>query len=55
MQLMESKHSLGAEQFIDALLDELSRWSGHPRGEGQQDDITVVVIDLENHREGPAL
>ena len=24
MQLMESKHSLGAEQFIDALLDELS-------------------------------
>jgi phosphoserine phosphatase RsbU/P len=55
MQLMESKHSLGAEQFIDALLDELSRWSGHPRGEGQQDDITVVVIDLKNHREGSAL
>ena len=48
MQLMESKHSVGAEQFIDALLDELSRWSGHPRGEGQQDDITVLVIDFKN-------
>jgi phosphoserine phosphatase RsbU/P len=48
MQLMESKHSLGAERFIDALLDELSRWSGHPRGEGQQDDITVLVIDFKN-------
>jgi sigma-B regulation protein RsbU (phosphoserine phosphatase) len=48
MQLMESKHSLGAERFIDALLDQLSRWSGHPRGEGQQDDITVLVIDFKN-------
>jgi hypothetical protein len=45
---MESKHSLGAEEFIDALLDELSRWSGHVRGEGQQDDITVLAIDFEN-------
>ncbi|MGD0543817.1 MAG: SpoIIE family protein phosphatase [Candidatus Acidiferrales bacterium] len=48
MRLMESKHSLAAEQFIDALLDELSRWSGHPRGEGQQDDITVLAIDFKN-------
>ncbi len=49
MRLMESKHSLSAAQFIDALLDELSRWSGYPRGEGQQDDITVLVIDFKNH------
>ena len=55
MQLMESKHKLGAEQFIDALLDELSRWSGHPRGEGQQDDITVLVIDFKNDRAASAL
>jgi len=48
MRLMESKHSLSAEQFIDALLDELSRWSGHLRGEGQKDDITVLVIDFKN-------
>jgi sigma-B regulation protein RsbU (phosphoserine phosphatase) len=55
MQLIESKHKLGAEQFIDALLDELSRWSGHPRGEGQQDDITVLVIDFKNDRAASAL
>ncbi len=48
MQLMESKQSLRPEQFIDALLDELSRWSGHPRGEGQHDDITVLVIDFKD-------
>jgi len=30
------------------LLDELSRWSGHPKGEGQQDDITLLVIDFKN-------
>jgi hypothetical protein len=48
MQLTESKKTLGAEQFIDALVDELSRWSGYPRGEGQQDDITVLVIDFKN-------
>jgi sigma-B regulation protein RsbU (phosphoserine phosphatase) len=49
MRLMGTSHGLGADQFIDALLDELSRWSGHPRGEGQQDDITVLVIDVKSH------
>ena len=49
MRLMETKHSLGPGQFIDSLLEELSRWSGHPPGEGQQDDITVLVIDFKNH------
>ena len=49
LRFIASSHTVGGEQFIDALLDELSRWSGHPRGEGQQDDITVMVIDFKNH------
>jgi serine phosphatase RsbU (regulator of sigma subunit) len=47
MALMEKSRNLGAAQFIEALLDELARWSGHPRGEGQQDDITVLVVDFK--------
>lgn len=49
LSIMESSHSLGPDQFIDALLDELSRWSEHPRGDGQQDDITVLAIDFKSH------
>lgn len=49
LRFVADSHTVGAEQFIDALLDELSRWSGHPRGEGQQDDITVMVIDFKHH------
>jgi serine phosphatase RsbU (regulator of sigma subunit) len=48
MRLMETSHGVGANQFVDALLEELSRWSEHPRGEGQQDDITVLVIDFKS-------
>jgi hypothetical protein len=46
---MENSYAVGANQFIDALLDDLSRWSKHPRGEGQQDDITVLAIDFKSH------
>jgi phosphoserine phosphatase RsbU/P len=51
MRLMEASRELRADQFVDALLDELSRWSGKPRGEGQQDDITVLVFDFKSHRQ----
>lgn len=47
MRFMEVSHSLGAPQFVDALLDELSRWSEHPRGDRQRDDITVLAIDFK--------
>jgi phosphoserine phosphatase RsbU/P len=43
---LESKHNLNAETFADSLLDELSSWSGYPRGNGQEDDITLLVIDF---------
>jgi hypothetical protein len=48
---METSHGVGATQFVDTLLEELSQWSEHPRGEGQQDDITVLVIDFKSHHQ----
>ena len=48
MQFMQKNHSLPVDQFADGLLDELSRWSGQPRGQGQQDDITVLIIEFKS-------
>jgi phosphoserine phosphatase RsbU/P len=47
-QFLESDHYPGAERLADSVLDELSRWSGHPRGEGQQDDITLLSIEFKS-------
>jgi sigma-B regulation protein RsbU (phosphoserine phosphatase) len=46
MRSLEYNHSLGAELLADSLLDELSRWSEHPKGEDQHDDITLLAIDF---------
>ena len=46
---LESNHSLRADMFADLLLDELSSWSEHPRGQGQPDDLTLLVIDFKSH------
>ena len=43
---LESNHHLKANLFADALLDELSNWSEHPKGQGQKDDITFLTIDF---------
>lgn len=47
MKFMNNSKSLAVDQFADGLLDELSNWSGQPRGQGQQDDITVLTIDFK--------
>jgi sigma-B regulation protein RsbU (phosphoserine phosphatase) len=43
---LQSHHELRANLFADSLLDELSNWSEHPRGQGQQDDITFLTLDF---------
>ena len=43
---LESNHNLNADAFADLLLDELSNWSEHPKGIGQEDDITLLVINF---------
>ena len=47
-RFLEINSSRGADEFSDALLDELSLWSGQPRGQGQQDDITLLAVDFKN-------
>jgi serine phosphatase RsbU (regulator of sigma subunit) len=46
---LESNHNLGAEKFADLLLDELAGWLEHPKGQGQQDDLTLLVVDFKSH------
>ncbi len=47
LRVIEAGHNLGPTQFIDSLFEALSRWSEKPRGEGQQDDITILTIDFK--------
>ncbi len=48
VRFMENNRSLAVDQFAEGLLDELSRWSEQPRGQGQQDDITVLTLDFKS-------
>jgi phosphoserine phosphatase RsbU/P len=50
---LQSNHDLRANLFADSLLDELSNWSEHPRGQGQQDDITFLTLDFTVTAESP--
>jgi phosphoserine phosphatase RsbU/P len=43
-QFLENNHDLSAGQFVDALLDELSRWSGLASGREAEDDITLLAF-----------
>ncbi len=45
-QSLETHRDLSATQFTSALLDEISRWSGHATGRHQEDDITLVALDF---------
>ena len=45
MRFMENNKSLRADQFADAFLEEISRWLEQPPEQGQQDDITLLVVD----------
>jgi len=45
-QHLESNRTLKGEPLADSLLEELSRWRGHPQGHRQQDDITLVSIEF---------
>jgi sigma-B regulation protein RsbU (phosphoserine phosphatase) len=48
-KFMEANEGLPVDGFADALIDELFRWSGQPRGQGQQDDITVLTFDMRSN------
>jgi serine phosphatase RsbU (regulator of sigma subunit) len=44
---LESNQNLGVDQFVDGLLDELSRWSDHASGREPEDDITILGIHFQ--------
>ncbi len=46
---LESNHNLKADKFADLMLDELTGWSENHKGNGQEDDITLLVIDFHTH------
>jgi|KBSMisStandDraft_5_1062788.scaffolds.fasta_scaffold38881_2 serine phosphatase RsbU (regulator of sigma subunit) len=49
MRFIENHKHLVADQFSETLLTELSRWSNQTSEPGQQDDITLLVIDFKHH------
>jgi phosphoserine phosphatase RsbU/P len=46
---LESNHNLKADKFADLMLEELTAWSENHKGNGQDDDITLLVIDFQTH------
>jgi serine phosphatase RsbU (regulator of sigma subunit) len=46
-QFLQDNHDLSAGQFVDALLDELSRWSNLASGREAEDDITLLAFCFE--------
>ncbi|HTB92283.1 MAG TPA: SpoIIE family protein phosphatase [Candidatus Sulfotelmatobacter sp.] len=48
MRFIENQKDLAADQFSQMLLNDLSRWSNQPTEQGQQDDITLLVIDYKH-------
>lgn len=49
MSFMKNHKHLEAEPFCQTLLDELAGWSNQAVAQGQQDDITLLVIDYKHH------
>jgi len=49
MSFMKNHNHLEAEPFSQTLLDDLACWSNQTVDQGQQDDITLLVIDYKHH------
>jgi sigma-B regulation protein RsbU (phosphoserine phosphatase) len=49
MSFIKNHKHLEAEPFSQTLLNDLSGWSNQTVDQGQQDDITLLVIDYKHH------
>jgi serine phosphatase RsbU (regulator of sigma subunit) len=49
MRFIEDNKHLAVDAFAQAFLTELSLWSGQTADQGQQDDITLLVVDFKHH------
>jgi sigma-B regulation protein RsbU (phosphoserine phosphatase) len=45
--LIQEKQNLGTEHFVDLLLETVLDWSRNGSTKGQEDDITIVVVDIQ--------
>jgi serine phosphatase RsbU (regulator of sigma subunit) len=43
---LQSSGDLDADQAAAAALDNLGRWAGYADGRSQEDDLTILVVDL---------
>jgi serine phosphatase RsbU (regulator of sigma subunit) len=43
-QFLQENQDLSVGQFVDALLDKLSRWSGLDSGREPEDDVTLLAF-----------
>jgi phosphoserine phosphatase RsbU/P len=48
---LEHNHDLSAGQFVDNLLDELARWSDRASGREPEDDLTLLALHFDGHKE----
>jgi hypothetical protein len=48
MPFLETNCSLNADQFADALLADIARWTEQSEEQNQQDDLTLLVFDSKN-------
>jgi serine phosphatase RsbU (regulator of sigma subunit) len=48
-QFLETEDGQSADKFVEALHGELLRWSSGPTAKTQQDDVTMLVIDVKGH------
>jgi phosphoserine phosphatase RsbU/P len=45
-ELLQGHMDVSGSGFAGALLEKVSQWSGHSGGRGQEDDITLLVLDF---------
>jgi serine phosphatase RsbU (regulator of sigma subunit) len=53
-QFLQKNQDLSVGQFVDAFLDELSRWSGLASGREAEDDVTLLAFHFKNSVGAPA-
>ena len=47
-QFLQKNRDLSVGQFVDALLDELSRWSDPASGREPEDDVTLLAFHFKD-------
>jgi sigma-B regulation protein RsbU (phosphoserine phosphatase) len=50
--MLVNSSGLGTEECATWLMDELARWAGYANGRPQEDDLTVIVVDVRDEAAG---